>query len=164
MEKAKSEPFTTDFCKITKNLQNSHRSFCFQNILHSKLHIFLWFSSITPQEGDWIYHKFQQWAADYIQKLSLTRSCCDYVVENCIIPTPSLNESKLSIATLSSNDTTSLMLMIWRLFFMLQFSLCQICMSASSCFHWATWPRGLCHQQQQLHGTYHLLSSEQFKQ
>ena len=69
MEKAKSEPFTTDFCKITKysayyQLPN------ILNILHSKVHIFLWFSSITPQDGDWIYHKFQQWAADYIQNLS----------------------------------------------------------------------------------------------
>ena len=51
MEKAKSEPFTTDFCKITKysayyQLPN------ILNILHSKVRIFLWFSSITPQDGD----------------------------------------------------------------------------------------------------------------
>ena len=44
-------------------------------------------------------------------------------------------KSKLSTTTVSSNDAVSLMLIIWRLFFVLLFASCRTDMCASSCFH-----------------------------
>ena len=73
----------------------------------------------------WIYCKFQQWALDYVHKPWITlsyRGCLyqklDHTCSICV-----------------SNDTVSLMLKIWRFFFMLLFASCRTNMSGSSYLH-----------------------------
>ena len=81
--------------------------------------------SLELTEDYWIYCKFQQWALDYVHKPWITlsyRGCLyqklDHTCSICV-----------------SNDTVSLMLMIWRFFFMLLFASSRTNMSGSSYLH-----------------------------